>query len=472
MKLAVAVLLAALTASVPALWAADQRVATAAPAIVEAPVLASRIMANGLEVIVFEDHSVPIVTTELVVRNGSFTETPELNGLSHLYEHMFFKGNQAMVNREPYTLSLGEMGITYNARTAEEAVTYYLTTTTPNYPVALRYLRDSALYPVFDPELFAQEIEVVVAEIDRQESNPYSALISETTKGLFFRYPSRKTPAGSRQTVRAATTAAMRLIQERYYVPNNSAVIITGDVTPQAAFAQAEELFGDWKRRAVDPFVEFPLAEHPPLERSTGRVLTGPIQGVVVQIGWHGPSIGKDDAATYAADVFSWLLRQPQSRFQRALVDSGLTSAVGLNYFTQRNVGPITLMLQTTPEQVRPALRAVYAEIARFNDPDYFTDEELDSARTGLEAEDLFDREKASEYAHSIAFWWSSTNTDYFRGYLGRLRATSRADIARYVSNYIHGKPHLGVALLSEAGAKSSGLTSSDLIGASASGGR
>jgi zinc protease len=472
MKLAIAALLAALTASTPALWAAEQRVATAAPAIVDAPVLASRILANGLEVIVFEDHSVPIVTTELVVRNGSFTETPELNGLSHLYEHMFFKGNQAMVNREPYTLSLGEMGITYNARTAEEAVTYYLTTTTPNYPVALRYLRDSALYPVFDPELFAQEIEVVVAEIDRQESNPYSALISETTKGLFSRYPSRKTPAGSRQTVRAATTAAMRLIQERYYVPNNSAVIITGDVTPQAAFAQAEELFGDWKRRPVDPFVEFPLVEHPPLERSTGTVLTGPIQGVVVQIAWHGPSIGKDDAATYAADVFSWLLRQPQSRFQRALVDSGLASAAGLNYFTQRNVGPITLTLQTTPEQVRPALRAVYAEIARFNEPGYFTDEELESARTGLEAEDLFDREKASEYAHSIAFWWSSTNTDYFRGYLGRLRATSRADIARYVSTYIHGRPHLGVALLSEAGAKSSGLTSADLIGPSAAGSR
>ena len=162
----------------------------AAVPLVDAPRLASRVLPNGLELIVFEDHSVPLVTTELVVRNGSFTETPELNGLSHLYEHMFFKGNEAMVNREPYTVRLGELGIIYNARTNEESVTYFLTTTTPNFPTALQYLRDSATAPVFDSFLLDQEKEVVVGEIDRQESNPYSALInglSHLYEHMFFK---------------------------------------------------------------------------------------------------------------------------------------------------------------------------------------------------------------------------------------------------------------------------------------------
>jgi zinc protease len=440
---------------------------TAAVPLVDAPPLASRILTNGLEVIVFEDQSVPLVTTELVVRNGSFTEPPELNGLSHLYEHMFFKGNKAMVNREAYTLTLGEMGIIYNARTAEESVTYFLTTTTPNFPVALRYLRDAARDPVFDPQSLEQEKEVVVGEIDRQESNPYSVLLKGITEGLFSRYTTRKMPAGTRATVRAATPEAMQLIQERYYVPNNAALIITGDISPAAAFAAAEQLFGDWRRRPVDPFTEFPLVEHPPLAGSTGQVLTGPVQGAVVQVGWHGPSIGKDDAATYAADVFSWILRQQNSRFQRALIDAGLANAVNFGYFTQRNVGPITLTVQTTPEQVRAALRTVYAEIERFDDPDYYTDEELESAKVALEADALFDREKPSEYAHTVSFWWSSAGLDYFRGYLGRLRATSRADIARYVRTYIQSQPHVGIALMSEAGARSSGLTITDLIGPS-----
>jgi zinc protease len=455
------------------LMAAAAAAQTAVPAVplVDAPPLASRILPNGLEIIVFEDHSVPLVTTELVVRNGSFTEPPELNGLSHLYEHMFFKGNQAMVNREPYTFDIGQSGITYNARTAEEAVTYYLTTTTPNVEISLRYLRDSAREPVFDPILLDQEKEVVVGEIDRQESNPYAPLVQGMTRALFSRYPSRKSPAGTRATVRAATPQAMRLIQERYYVPNNAAVVITGDITPAAAFAAVERLFGSWPRRPVDPFVEFPLVEHPPLERSVGTVLTGPIQQVGMQIGWHGPSVGRDDASTYAADVFLWILRQQNSRFQRALVDSGLTMGADFGYYTQRNVGPITMTLQTTPEQARAALRAAYGEIARFADPSYYTDEELESAKVALEADALFDREKPSEYAHTISFWWATAGLDYYRGYLTRLRAVSRADITRYIRTYIQNQPHVGIALMSEAAAKASGVTPADLIGPQPPGG-
>ena len=87
--------------------------------------------------------------------------------------------------------------------------------------------------------------------------------------------------------------------------------------------------------------MEFPLVEHPPLPKSAGEMLVQPVQNVVIQLGWQGPSIGKDDAATYAADVFSFILRQPNSRFQRALVDSGLVAGAGIGYYTQRNVGPI-----------------------------------------------------------------------------------------------------------------------------------
>ena len=113
---------------------------------------------------------------------------------------------------------------------------------------------------------------------------------------------------------------------------------------------------------------------------------------------------------------------------------------------------------------------AAYAEIARFDDPDFYSDEELESAKVALEADALFDREKPSEYAHTVSFWWASTGLDYFRGYLGRLRAVSRADIARYVRTYIQDRPHVGMALLSEAGAKASGLTPDDLVGPAAAG--
>ncbi|MEP6944396.1 MAG: pitrilysin family protein [Acidobacteriota bacterium] len=427
--------------------------------------IVTKTLANGLEVIVYPDSSVPIVSVELAVRNGSFTEPPELNGLSHLYEHMFFKANRAVANREPYIANLGQLGITYNGSTREEVVNYYFSTTSPYLETAIRYIKDSVRYPMFDEDEFAREKQVVIGEIDRNESNPFFYLSTTLNEKLFSKYPTRKQPLGTRETVATATTDKMRLIQGRYYVPNNSALVITGDVKPDEVFKFVEQYFGDWPRRAVDPFKEFPLVEHPPLAKSNGYIVEQPVQNVLVTVGWHGPSIGKDDAATYAADVFSYIITQPDSKFQRDLVDSGLTVGADFGYYTQRNVGPIQLTIATTPEKAKAAMAAVYAEIAQFDKPGYFTDAELENAKTILSARDLFDREKLSEYAHTLSFWWSSTGIDYFRGYQKNLNAVTRDDTNRYIRTYVQGKPHIGVALISHDAQAQAKLTADDLIG-------
>ncbi|MFN2514752.1 MAG: M16 family metallopeptidase [Pyrinomonadaceae bacterium] len=443
----------------------QRRQTAAAPARLPQAQLANHILANGFEIIVLEDHSIPLVTIELAAKNGSYTEPPELNGLSHLYEHMFFKTNRAVANQEEYLRKIGQLGIAYNASTREEVVNYFFTTTSPNLRTAMQFMRDSIRYPLFDEREFERERQVVIGEIDRNESNPYFYLNQGVTERLFPKFRSRKNPIGSRQTVYAATTETMRLIQQRYYVPNNSALVVTGDVMPEEIFKMAQEFYGEWPRREKDPFVEFPLVEHPPLAKSEGAVIIQPVQNVIVAISWHGPSIGKDDASTYAADVFSFILTQPNSRFQRALVDSGLTTGATIGYYTQRNVGPIQILIQTTPEKAQAAIKAIYNEVAHFNDKDYFTDDQLESAKALLEADDLYSREKLSEYAHTLSFWWASTGLEYFRGYLRRLRASSRDDISRYVTTYIQGKPHIALALLSAEAQEKVKLQADELIG-------
>ncbi|MBA3646417.1 MAG: insulinase family protein [Gemmatimonadaceae bacterium] len=435
---------------------------------VAAPVpqgLADKTLANGLEIIVMEDHSVPLVTINFAAKNGSYTEPPELNGLSHLYEHMFFKSNRAIANAEEYLHRIGQLGIEYNGQTQEEVVQYYFTTISQNIRPAMLFMRDAIRTPLFDSAEFVQEQQVVIGEIDRNESNPYYYLNKEMNDRLFYKYPSRKNPLGNRQTVSAATPALMRLIQSRYYVPNNSALIVTGDVSAAQIYALAQELYGDWPARAKDPFVEFPIVEHPPLPKSEGAIIQQPVQNVGIEIGWQGPSIGKDNAATYSADVFSFILSQPNSRLQRNLVDKGLATAVGFGYYTQRNIGPITAILQTTPEKAHDALAAFYNEVSHFNDPDYFTDAQLENAKALLEADDLFSREKPDEYAKTLAFWYASTGLDYFRGYLGRLRSTSRPDISRYLTTYILGKPHIGLAIVAPNVQQKIKLTPEELTG-------
>src|SRR5438270_2035733 len=249
--------------------------------------LASKMLANGLEVIVLEDHSVPVVTIELAVRNGSFTEPPELNGLSHLYEHMFFKANRAITNQEQYLQKIGQLGIAYNGETREQVVEYYFTTTSPNLLPAMNFMRDAVRYPLFDEKELERERQVVIGEIDRNESEPAYYLNKEMTERLFYKYPSRKQALGNRQTVSTATTAMMRLIQSRYYVPNNSALVVTGDVQAADVSKTAQEFFGEWPRREKDPFVEFPLVEHPPLPKSEGAIIKQPVTNVILEIGWQ-----------------------------------------------------------------------------------------------------------------------------------------------------------------------------------------
>jgi zinc protease len=82
-----------------------------------------------------------------------------------------------------------------------------------------------------------------------------------------------------------------------------------------------------------------------------------------------------------------------------------------------------------------------------------------------LEADDLYSREKLSDYTHALSFWWASTGLEYFRGYLPRLRATSRADISRYITTYIQGKPHVGLALMSPDAQNRVKITPEELMG-------
>ena len=80
---------------------------------------------NGLDVLIIEDNSVPLATIEITCKNGSYTESPEYNGLSHLYEHMFFKANKDYSSQEKFLDRVAELGMNFNGTTSVEKVNYY-----------------------------------------------------------------------------------------------------------------------------------------------------------------------------------------------------------------------------------------------------------------------------------------------------------------------------------------------------------
>ncbi|HEX5581756.1 MAG TPA: pitrilysin family protein [Gemmatimonadaceae bacterium] len=424
--------------------------------------ISSRTLPNGLEVIVVENHGVPLVTVELDVRNGAFTQTPEYAGLAHLYEHMFFRANATWPQPGAFLDRAAELGAVFNGTTQEERVNYYLTVPADSVEGAMRFLWAATERPLFLPDELAAERQVVIGEYDRAESSPFFDFQNEMTRALYPGQFSRKNTIGDRRVIQTATPAMMRTIQSKYYVPNNSLLVVSGDVAPERAFALAERIFGGWKRGA-DPFVADPIPPLPALQKDEVVLMERPVSAVTVMLQWQGPSVGKDRAATYAADVFSDVLNDPGSAFQQRLVDSGLWQGVGVNYYTLNQVGPITISGQTTPDKLKPALAALEAEISRFGDPAYFSADELAAAKAKRAVESAHGAERASGLSHTIGFWWSVADVDYFMGYIDSMAGQTAADLARYGSTYIVGKPRVTGLLLSPEARRQSGVTATEL---------
>jgi zinc protease len=411
-------------------------------------------LANGLEVIVIENHAVPIVNIELVVKNGGFTETPDYNGLSHLYEHMFFKANRTIPSQEAYLRRLRQLGADWNGSTSDEVVNYFVTVGSDSVLPAMHFMEDAIRYPLFNQEELVRERPVVLGEFDRNEANPYFHLARGVDTILWTpSYYSRKNVIGNRDVIITATQQKMNTIKNRYYVPNNTALILAGDITPARGFALAQQVFGDWPRGG-DPF-STPIPNPPPLTRSRAVIIEKPINGAALSMVWQGPSVTADPGATYAADLLSNVLRNPTSKFYKRLVDSGLTFDVGVSYYTLNHIGPITAFAQVAPEKILEARRVILDELSKLADTTYITTTELNAAKRQLGINALYEREQSNNWSHTVGFWWAVAGLDYYRSYVPNMQRATKLDIARYARTYIIGKPFVtGVLISPDARAK------------------
>ncbi len=414
-----------------------------ATALADATALAHHVCPDGLEVVVSEMHTSPLVTVEIAAHEGAMTEDDKYNGVSHLYEHMFFKGNAVQPDQLAFNRRLRALGMSWNGETSNERVNYYFTTSSDHFADQMAFMRDAIATPLFDPKELERERVVVTGEIDRNESEPSYHLWHTLVQRIFWKYPTRKDALGKRASVLAATTDMMRTIQKRYYVPNNSILVVTGDVKADDVFALADKLYADWKR-ADDPFAKFPLPEHPPLRGSEVVLLAQPVENFNGSIDWVGPStLGNSDADTYAADLLSQLTTDPGSRFQKTLVDSGACVRVANWYYTERHTGLLGVDFLATPDKVDACTSAVWAELPKLASPDYFTDEEMKNAAHRIEVGRAAPARETTEGRAllSLTFIWASASLDYDAHYEERVRAVTRQGLADFLNRWMLGKP-------------------------------
>jgi zinc protease len=407
---------------------------------------------NGLEVVVIENHRVPLATIEMAVKNGAYTEGPEYSGLSHLFEHMFFKANKDYPDQAKFIKRTEELGAIWNGTTNVERVNYFFTFDKDSLDAGLKFMNAAMRYPIYRQEDMAKERPVVDGEFQRGESDPGFQLYLEAQKKLWGDLFTRKNPIGEHDVINTATPEKMMVIKNKYYHPNNSILVITGDVNPDEAFGLANQTFGNWPNSGFNPHEKYPIPEFQPLKETQYFIKESSIaQTPYISLDWHGPAYHKDSAGTLAADIFSTALGLNSSKWQQALVDKGLATYAGINYSTNYHVGPIQIFVVPNPTKLKECYAEVMNQVSHFADPDYLTDEQLQTAKEVFMRNEIRSNEKPSSLSMQLTYWWASTSLDYFTDYVPNLMKVSKKDIVDYVNRYIKDKPYVaGMIINSE----------------------
>jgi zinc protease len=422
-------------------------------------------LGNGLELLVIEDNTVPLATIEIVVKNGAYTETPEYDGLSHLYEHMFFKANKDYPSQEKFMERVNELGVVFNGTTSNERVNYFVTLNNSKLKEGLQFMNSAIRYPLFDQQEMKNENPVVDGEFQRAESNPAFFLQKDMQHALWGDLYSRKNTIGDHDIIMTATTEKMITIQQKYYYPNNSMLVVAGDVKHDDIFKMAQEIFGDWKPSDFDPFEKWPIPEFAPLTENKYFLTENKNARIpIIMLGWHGPDTRNDLKSTYAADVFSYIIDQKSSKLQQELIDAALAFQVSISYQTCKHTGPINIILVPNPMKVKEAYAKLWEHINQWTQDDYFTDEQLETAKTKLAIQDAYSKESTSDFLHTVTYWWASASISYYTNYVDNVKKVTRDDIKKYIVTYIKDKPYAAGILVNPQMKEMFGITSGEYL--------
>jgi zinc protease len=215
----------------------------------------------------------------------------------------------------------------------------------------------------------------------------------------------------------------------------------------------ARKQFGGWKSQA-DPFVAHPVPQVPPLDSTRGIVVTSDVPDITLELMWQGPSVRKDAAATYDADVLSDLLNDEESNFQKHLVDRGYFQSIQVGYQTLDHVGPITILGTTTVKQFSDALAVLSGELMLMRSDDYFDQHLLEKIKKRRSVAQAFELEAGAGLAQMLGYTWAVSGLEYYLGYVDNMSARSVDNLRGFVDRYLIDKPYVIGVLTNPASTK------------------
>ena len=405
-------------------------------------------LANGLTVLVKQDSRFPLVSLRLYVHAGSTYEKPEEAGISHMLEHMVFKGTDKRPKSQVAADVEGTGGY-LNAATSFDYTVYLTDMTREHWKTGLDVLKDMAFHPTLDPEELRSEKDVVVAELKRGEDNPGQRLFRMTQQAALKGSPYFDPIIGYEKTVRGLTSEAMRAYINRLYQPQSMLLVVCGDVQPADVLAEAQRLFGDLKNSGpVTPPANLDGAIRP--EGFTAVVEQGPWNKVYLSLALPVP--GLTDIRSAQLDVLSQILGgDATSRFYRKYkYEERLVDNISVSNYSFERLGLLYIQATLDADKLAPFWAAFSKELAALGSAT-FTAGELDRAKLNLE-DDLFrSKETLAGYASKLGYFALFDNGEQGENnYLRTVRDTDAKTLTDLIGAYFRPDALSFVGLLPE----------------------
>jgi zinc protease len=393
-------------------------------------------LSNGLKVILLEEHKAPVVTFQIWYKVGSRNEVSGKTGVSHLTEHMMFKGTTHYGKGE-FSKIVASNGGTENAFTDRDYTAYFENFSADRVGLSLKLEPDRMTNLLVDPKEFQLERAVVKEERRlRTEDDPQSFLIEQMYAEAFMVHPYHNPVIGWMTDLDHLTRDDVYNYYKRYYLPNNATIVVVGDFDTSVLLAKIKAAF--------EPI---PPGDPPPAVMSVEPEQLGERQIAVkkeaelpfVFAGYRTPNYASQD--TYALRVLSHLLSTGKSsRLYQSLVYekqialdvggeyNGLTSDPDLFYFYGvPRPGKSNAELEKT----------LYQEIERIkNEP--VSDRELQKAKNQIEAAFILGRDSNFFQAMQLGTMESiGAGVHYFETYLDNIRKVTKEDVRRVAKQYL-----------------------------------
>lgn len=387
---------------------------------------------NGMEVLLNEDHSSPVVAINVWVKTGSACEQEGEYGIAHVHEHMLFKGTEKRsVGEIARVIEAG--GGEINAFTSFDETVYYIVSASRFLGTALDILADAMQNSRFDPDELKKELEVVLEEIRRGEDSPTRVLSQKLFETAYDKHPYKRPVIGTSESVKSFTREKIVNFYSKWYSADNMVLVIAGDFKRDEILPGIEGTFGKLEKREIP---ECEITEEPQQDKLKTFVIDKQINEAYFGMAYHIPSAGHED--TPVLDVISGILGEGESSrlFRDVKENKGVVNNIYSYSFTPKYDGLFFVGGTFDPDNAAEAYSEVVEHIYRIRNVPVGTDE-LSKAKLNIESDFVYTKETMQGQARKLGtFEVDVGDYRYEEEYLKRVRQVTPEDIVRVARKY------------------------------------